>query len=55
MHSLGVQIVEGKQTVCELGESFGFVKDYTEVLLMHLGRYGTIEHCFQITLDRCKR
>ena len=54
-HSLGAHIVECKELVGELGKSVGLVYYYPKVLLMHLGRNGSILHCHKITSYGCKR
>ena len=51
-HTPGIQVIQGKQAVGELGETLRFVQDDFQIFFMQLRGDGAVQHGFQITLDR---
>ena len=50
-HALGVEIIERQEAVGQLGEALGLVEDDSDIVFVHLGRDGPVQHGFQKTSD----
>ena len=50
-HALGVEVIECQERVGELGQALGLIENDAEIVLVHLGRNGPVQHGFQKTPD----
>ena len=54
-HSSGIQVIQGKKAVGQLGQPVGFVQDDMQIFFIHLRRNRSVQHGLQIAVDGGQR